>query len=512
MSITKLRNNSARYMKVGLWLFVIIFVASIPFWNSGTGSRTNNKLEQSNDVIATVNGKDIKNGDFLERYTAQKEMYKKVGGMNAIQDAQLRGEILSQLINEQIVISAAEKKGISVGWGELRRERNKLIDARVDQEKQIAGGKGRKLTDNEFDRLLRQSSPSKTLGQFRKEIANELTKDKVRNYIMINKLEAQLKSSVGNIDDQRLTDNFRQLKVSHIVILSNKAPEQAQRKAEEVQKKLKAGEDFAKMAAQFSDDPTSKSKGGDLGFMPVAGDKDLQGLKVGQTSGIIKLPYGYRIVKVEDSKLELPKDFDKNKNKYRDQLTSQLQSEALREFFDTAQKSAKIEVRNPEFNGYWIARKAMNSMDMDERTKLFKQALQSLDKATKDENSDNSSLLPAYAEKVVIYQMTGEGKKAIDVLVDIMDNKQLTDTPELRMMLAELYIQNGEKEKAVPNLKIASEEAYDAQTHVRLKSMYESIGHPELAAVETKWMKANPELMSKLNNASKENAPIKLKK
>ncbi|MEN6520571.1 MAG: peptidylprolyl isomerase [Armatimonadota bacterium] len=508
MSITKLRNNSARYMKVGLWLFVIIFVASIPFWNAGTGSRSDDKLEQSNEAIATVNGNDIKNADFLERYDAQKEMYKKIGGMNAIQDAQLRGEILSQLINEQVIVSAAENKGISVGRGELRRERNKLIDDRIDQEKQMAAGKGKKLTDQEFDRLLRQSSPSKTLGQFRKEIANELTKAKVRNYMMLTKLEAQLKSSVGKVDDQKLTDNFRQLKIRHILFLSNNSPEKAQRKAEEVQKKLKTGEDFAKLAAQFSDDPTSKSKGGDIGFMPVAGDKDLQGLKVGQTSGIIKLPYGYRIVKVEDSKLELPKDFDKEKNKYRDQLVSQLQSEAMRNFFEAAQKSVKIEVRNPEFNGYWLAKKAMNSMDMNERTKLFKQALQSLDKATKDDNSN----LPAYAEKVVVYQMIGEGKKAIDVLVDIMDNKQLTDTPELRMMLGELYIQNGEKEKSVPHLKIASEEAYDAQTHVKLKSMYESIGHPELVAVETKWMKANPELMAKLNASKKENAPVKLQK
>lgn len=503
MSITKFRNSSARFIKYGLFAFLLIFVASIFFMNgravnSGSGNEGRNE-----SIIAIVNGKKINGAELNMRVRMQADMYKRVGGMSALQEAQLRSETLNGLINEQIVLTAAEKKGISAGRREIGQERNRLIEARIDQDKQMAGEKGEKMTDKEFDNLLKRTSNKQGLSGLRKQYKAELTNDKVRAILIMNKLEAQMKASAGKVDDKKLEDNFRQLKVRQIVFYSNNAPEQAERKAEEVHKKLLAGEDFAKMASRHSDDQSSKSKGGDMGFIPAAQDKDLQSLKVGQVSGVIKLPYGYRIVKVEDSKLELPKDFDKKKKEYRDQLAQQLQMEAMNEFFEKAKESAKIEVVNSEMKGYWLTRQAMSEPDAAKRNKKFQEALASLDKSIKARED-----AAPYVEKAVIHQYMGENKKAIDTLVEILDKKRITEHYELRLMLAQLCIQAGENDKAVPQLQLASEMSYDGRVHMMLKSMYEQLGRKDLAADETKWMEENPEAMAKLNPPEVETSPV----
>jgi parvulin-like peptidyl-prolyl isomerase len=49
---------------------------------------------------------------------------------------------------------------------------------------------------------------------------------------------------------------------------STEAKKKAKEKAEGILKRVKTGEDFAKLAVEFSEDPGSKNKGGDLGFFP----------------------------------------------------------------------------------------------------------------------------------------------------------------------------------------------------------------------------------------------------
>jgi parvulin-like peptidyl-prolyl isomerase len=83
-------------------------------------------------------------------------------------------------------------------------------------------------------------------------------------------------------------------------------------KADEVLKRLRAGEDFAKMAAEFGSDGT-KDRGGDLGwFGPSDMDPDFSkaayALKPGEISEVVQTRFGFHIIKLEERKTETNKE------------------------------------------------------------------------------------------------------------------------------------------------------------------------------------------------------------
>jgi peptidyl-prolyl cis-trans isomerase SurA len=91
-------------------------------------------------------------------------------------------------------------------------------------------------------------------------------------------------------------------------------------KAREVLQRIRNGEDFAKVAAEVSQDPGSATKGGDLGYfdrrrMVQPFDSVAFTLKVGEVSDLVRTPFGWHIIKVTDIKEYEP--FEKQKENLR---------------------------------------------------------------------------------------------------------------------------------------------------------------------------------------------------
>jgi parvulin-like peptidyl-prolyl isomerase len=88
---------------------------------------------------------------------------------------------------------------------------------------------------------------------------------------------------------------------------------QARTKAEDVLKRVRAGDDFAKLAQEFSADTSNKDKGGDLGWfghgiMAPEFEKAAFDLKPGQISDIVQTKFGFHIIKLEERRSTQDKD------------------------------------------------------------------------------------------------------------------------------------------------------------------------------------------------------------
>ena len=126
----------------------------------------------------------------------------------------------------------------------------------------------------------------------------------------------------------------RQVKASHVLARvgdtgGSEAEDKARDKMAEVIRRAKAGEDFAKLAREVSEDPGSKDKGGDLGWV-TQGDmvppfeQALFALKKGEMSPEpVRTPFGFHVIKVVDVRDGAKKPLKEVAGQIRDRLVAE---------------------------------------------------------------------------------------------------------------------------------------------------------------------------------------------
>lgn len=141
----------------------------------------------------------------------------------------------------------------------------------------------------------------------------------------------------------------------HILIKTetNATPEQittAETKTKELLEKIQGGQSFEELAKQFSDDPGSKSKGGDLGWFGAGAmvkpfEEAVVALKDGEVSSApVKSQFGFHIIQRIESKPEVTRDFESVKT----ELKTALQKEqAETEFYTQQEQFANLAFENP---------------------------------------------------------------------------------------------------------------------------------------------------------------------
>ena len=133
--------------------------------------------------------------------------------------------------------------------------------------------------------------------------------------------DAEVQAYYNQHKDEYLVKD--QVKVRHILIAvpqgaDSKTDAAAKAKAEDLLKQIKSGGNFAELAGKYSDDPGSKTQGGELGWLDRGKtvpefDKVAFSLAPGQTSDVIKTQFGYHILQVEDKKTAHERPLDEVK-------------------------------------------------------------------------------------------------------------------------------------------------------------------------------------------------------
>ena len=226
-------------------------------------------------AAALVNGQPIPLADFEAQVALAEESFRKQAGASgsdgeaALQ--QVRRQVLSWLIDQEIIEQAADRLRIVISDEQIEKE---LAKVKGDDPAQFARWlQGNSLTEEGFKDKLR----------------SELVGTKVRDAVT-----------------EYLPTHMEQVRLRHILLGSRS-------EAENVLKQIKSVDDFERLAKQYSQDMGTRENGGDLGFYPRSVlspeiDRVAFNLVLGQISDVIQTSYGYHIVQVleRSSQREVP--------------------------------------------------------------------------------------------------------------------------------------------------------------------------------------------------------------
>jgi peptidyl-prolyl cis-trans isomerase C/foldase protein PrsA len=140
-------------------------------------------------------------------------------------------------------------------------------------------------------------------------------------------------------------DEFQEpggIQIYHILVDS-------EQKAGEVMGKIKQGGDFTALAKEYSTDPGSKDKGGDIGLVNETTNlvpefkQAALALKAGQLSPqAVKSQFGYHIIKAGEKKAPIPLPFEQIKAQLQQQLEKDQKDKAFNIYLEKLKNDANI--------------------------------------------------------------------------------------------------------------------------------------------------------------------------
>jgi hypothetical protein len=117
--------------------------------------------------------------------------------------------------------------------------------------------------------------------------------------------------------------------------------------AASLRQRAAGGEDFSALATEYSQDPGSAARGGDLGFfgrgrMVAPFEEAAFALETGEVSEVVESPFGYHIIVVDDRRQP---DLAEQREDFRQFLVQQSQQEAETAYLDSLAATANVEAR-----------------------------------------------------------------------------------------------------------------------------------------------------------------------
>ena len=263
----------------------------------GCGSRP-----PGEEVWAEVNGQPILRAE-VEKYF-QRQVSKLPEPLSGEEALGRKLSILKGLIENEILFQKAAQAGLLASTNEVEARWQELRAP---------------FSDEEYQRQL--DSEGMTVAELKQEIHREVSIDKL--------LEQAVTSGI-EVSEQEIADYYEQFKEHfsyveaqyHVALIlvtprgdreirnlkndNARTNAQAQRKTQLLVQRLRAGDDFAELARNYSEDPTTALAGGDLGFFPESSLAEshpalrqaVQRLREGQWFGPVFTPEGYHIVKL----------------------------------------------------------------------------------------------------------------------------------------------------------------------------------------------------------------------
>ena len=229
---------------------------------------------------------------------------------------------LNQLVQSQLIDQYATDNHVDVSEADVSKKEDEIKS---------------KYPPGQFEQILK--AQNLTEPDVRKILKQQLVVEKAVG-ANVKVSDADIKAYLAK--NHATLDTAEQVRARHILVADAG-------KASEVEAKLKSGTKFEELAKLNSTDPSSKDKGGELGFfakgqMVPAFQAAAFSQKIGVVGPPVKSPFGYHIIEVEEKKPATVATIANAGEKIKTLLTQQQDQQQIPQFLAGLRSKAKIEI------------------------------------------------------------------------------------------------------------------------------------------------------------------------
>jgi len=257
------------------------------------------------------------------------------------QMAMLEQQVLQRLIQVQLLVAKATDADKTAG--------KELAEKRLTEIKTRAG------SDENLELQL------KSIGLTRDELVGKMTEEATAETVLKRDLKANVTDEEVKKYYEENTARFEQpeqVRAAHVLLMTQDSAtgealaddkKQAKKKQmDDILKRARAGEDFGKLAKDFSEDPGSKDNGGEYTFprgqMVPEFEAAAFSLNTNQISDIVTTQFGYHIIKLYEKLPAKKMEFDSVKENLKEGLTQQALQKQIPDYMKKLEKEANVEI------------------------------------------------------------------------------------------------------------------------------------------------------------------------
>jgi peptidyl-prolyl cis-trans isomerase SurA len=306
-------------------------------------------LEQ---ILVKVNGDIITKTDLETRQVAalrQRPDYQQLRDQGALQKA--LAEVTPRVIVDAVDELILQQRGKELGYT-MTDEQFKNIVENIRKEN--------KLEDEaQFEAALK--SEGMTMQDLRKSLERQMVVTRVQQAEVLGKISVSDEEAKAFYEKNRATfTTTPTLTLREILVAVPSSPQginaaaddAAKAKAEEIRRRLLAGEPFARLAAELSDSP-SKANGGLIGEIKrdeiaPALQQELDPMKPGEISTVLRTQRGYQILKLDDVTATAVKPYDEARTEIGNRIYDEKRRAEFAKYLKKLRSQAIIEWKNDE--------------------------------------------------------------------------------------------------------------------------------------------------------------------
>jgi Parvulin-like peptidyl-prolyl isomerase len=350
---------------------LVLLCAAMPLANLSAAEEGSTKTPATkvselfgSEAVAKAKGVSISRAQLDEAFIEVKSAFAAQGRMIPPEQ--------SPIIEKQVLLDLIRIKLLNSRASDADKTEGKAL-----AEKQIESFKKQAGTPENFEAQLKLNNlTEETLREKLSEklIANAYVKRELKINVSDEEVKKFYDENPGQFERPEL------VRAAHVLIstqdpmtrtdLSDEQKSAKKKIAEDVLKRAKAGEDFAKLAKEYSEDPGSKDNGGEYTFPRGRMVREFEtaafSLGTNQVSDIVTTQFGYHIIKTYEKTPAKKVELSEAESDIKEFLTGQELRKQLPEFLEKVEKESNVEILDEKLKAVEIPKQPTTAVSVQE--------------------------------------------------------------------------------------------------------------------------------------------------